>query len=128
MTADEKAVRQLIADWNTHIKNGDLERVLALMTEDVVFTVVGAPPFGKAEFARTARAMQGSKVESNAEVLEVGVRGETAWARVKLQVSITAPDGKRSERSGHAMSIYLKQPSGGWLLARDANLLGAPQS
>jgi uncharacterized protein (TIGR02246 family) len=127
MSSDEQAIRQLIADWHRYTRSGDISRVLALMTEDVVFTVVGRPPFGKAEFEQGSRQLQNVKIEGQADVLEVSVRGDTAWARVKLSVAMTSPDGKRTERSGHAMSIYLKQPDGRWLLARDANLLGPPQ-
>jgi hypothetical protein len=31
-------------------------------------------------------------------------------------------------REGYAMSIFTKQPSGRWLMTRDANLLGPPVS
>jgi uncharacterized protein (TIGR02246 family) len=126
MSVDERAIRQLIADWQQLTRSGDVERVLGLMTDDVVFTVVGRPPFGKVEFEQGLRSLQQVEIDSQAEVLEVSVRGDTAWARVALKVAMTKPDGQRVERSGHVMSVYVKH-NGTWLLARDANLLPPPQ-
>lgn len=124
MTQDEQEIRGLIATWNERTKSGDVEGVLALMTDDVVFTVVGRPPFGKAEFAASARKLQGSPIDARADVLEVVVRGDTAWARVQLRVSMTRPDGEQVSREGYAMSIYTREAGNTWLLTRDANMLG----
>src|SRR6187401_1307706 len=57
MTEDEKAIRRLVADWFEATKRGDLDAVLALMTDDVVFLVPGKPPMmGKPAFAAASRA------------------------------------------------------------------------
>lgn len=127
MSQDEQAIRDLIATWNERTRSGDVDGVLALMTDDAVFTVVGRPPFGSAEFAVQAREMRGTKIDAQSEVLELTVRGDTAWSRVKLRVTMTKPSGEAATREGHVLSIYLRQPSGHWLLARDANLLGPPK-
>jgi uncharacterized protein (TIGR02246 family) len=127
MSQDEQEIRELIATWNERARNGDVDGVLALMTDDVVFNVVGRPPFGSAEFATQAREMRGSKIDAEAELLELTVRGDVAWSRVKLRITMTKPSGDPATREGYAMSIYLRQPSGHWLLARDANLLGPPK-
>lgn len=126
MQMDERAIRDLIASWTAYSQSGEVERVLELMTDDVVFTVVGRPPFGKREFAESARKMPGLNLKAHAEVLEVAVRGDTAWSRVHLQVEMTSADGKTQRREGDAMSIYVKH-QGRWLLTRDANLLGPPR-
>lgn len=127
MTQDEQAIRELIATWNDRTRDGDVDGVLALMTDDAVFSVVGRPPFGSAEFATQAREMRGTKIDAQAEVLELTVRRDTAWSRVKLRVTMTKPSGDVATREGYAMSIYVRQASGAWLLARDANLLGPPK-
>jgi uncharacterized protein (TIGR02246 family) len=127
MTTDERAIAELIRIWHERSQQGDVEGVLELMTEDVVFSVVGRPPFGKQEFAEASRQMLGAKLHSEHELLEVTVRGDTAWSRVRLQVSATGPDGKQARREGYAMSIHVKTADGRWLLARDANLLGPPK-
>ena len=124
MNADEQTIEQLIARWHEYSERGDVDRVLELMTDDVVFTVVGRPPFGKSEFAAASRQMQGMKLETEHHLEEVTVRGDSAWSRVRLSVTVTAADGKRVHREGYTLSIYVKTADGRWLLARDANLLG----
>ncbi len=124
MQPDERKIRELIQTWNERTRVGDADGVLELMTDDVVFTVVGRPPFGKQEFAANIRQMRGLKVDAQAEVIEVTAQGETAWARVQLRVAMTMADGKSVRREGYVMSIYTRQSDGRWLLARDANLLG----
>jgi uncharacterized protein (TIGR02246 family) len=127
MQEQERPIVELVKRFHALSQQGDVEGVLALMSDDVVFTVLGRPPFGKREFAEGMRQMSGKKLESSAEVLEATVRGGVAWSRVALQVSLTGPDGKRAQREGYAMSIYERQPDGRWLLSRDANLLGPPK-
>ena len=126
MDQDEQAIRELIASWNERSQKGEVERVLELMTDDIVFTVVGRPPFGKREFAESARQMKGLKLDTQSEVIEVVVRGDTAWSRVRLSVVVNMPNGGTVRRDGHAMSIFVKQPDGRWLMTRDANMLGPP--
>ena len=55
MTEDEAAIRQVVETWMTASRKGDLETVLGLMTEDVVFMVPGKEPFGKEAFAAASR-------------------------------------------------------------------------
>ena len=51
MTQDEQQIRDLVATFWSASQTGDLEKVLSLMTEDVVFLVAGRPPMDKREFA-----------------------------------------------------------------------------
>ena len=37
MTNDERAIRELVQTWMTATKAGDIQTVLSLMTDDVVF-------------------------------------------------------------------------------------------
>ena len=128
MHDDEQAIRGLIESWHQRSRDGDVDGVLELMTDDVVFTVVGRPPFGKQEFAEGSRKMKGLKLDSQGEIVEVVVRGDTAWSRVHLRVAMTMPDGKSVRREGYALSILTKRADGKWLVTRDANLLGPPAS
>jgi uncharacterized protein (TIGR02246 family) len=118
MSEDERAIRDLIATWIAASKSGDLETVLGLMSEDVVFMVPGRKAFGKAEFAAASRGMKGMDVEGTSEVLEIEVWGNSAWCRTHLKVTMTPPDGK---------PMHLRKNAGGkWVIARDANML-APE-
>ena len=125
MSDDVRAIRNLIDRWMKASKAGDIASVLNMMTEDVIFMTCGREPFGKEEFAATASAMKDVRMEGVAEVKEVSVTGDWAWARTHLKVTVTTPDGKEIRRSGYTLSVFTKDMDGRWLIARDANLLRA---
>ena len=123
MTGDERAIRALIDKWMAASKAGDLQTVLSLMADDVVFMVPGKPPFGKREFTAQSEGMKNLRVSGTAEIVELKVLGDWAWGRTHLDIAVTPPDGKTMHRSGFTLTIYRKNPDGAWVLARDANLL-----
>ena len=52
MRSDEEQIREVVTTWMSATKAGDLDTLLSLMAEDVVFLVPGQPPMvGKASFA-----------------------------------------------------------------------------
>jgi uncharacterized protein (TIGR02246 family) len=105
---------------------GDVETVLGLMADDVVFMVPGREPFGKAEFAAGAEAMKGMRMKGKSEILEVQVLGAWAYLRTRLRVTMTAAGrAEPVSRAGCTLSICRKGADGRWRLARDANLLAA---
>ena len=125
MTEDECAIRGLIATWMEASKNGDLQTVLRLMADDVVFMVPGRS-FGKEAFAAVSQGMKGMQFDGKSEVQEIQVLGDWAWGRTHLTVTAMPPNGNPVRRSGNTLSIFRKE-SGRWVLARDANML-APDS
>lgn len=124
MTNDEQQIRQVVADWMAATKAGDSARVLSLMTDDVVFLVPGAPPFGKQAFAAASGQQAAARmlIDGQSEIEEVQVLGDWAFLRNKLTVRVTQPNGATVTRAGYTLSIFRKQ-DGQWRLARDANLL-----
>ena len=130
MFSDEDKIRQVVATWLTATKAGDVETILGLMTEDVVFLVPGRSPMHKDEFAELSRVPAGSprpSIESTAETQEVQVSGDLAFIRTKLSVMVTPPGaGQPVERAGHTLTVFRRE-GGKWLLARDANLLAPVQ-
>ena len=124
MTADEQAIRELIATWMRASIAGDTDTVLSLMTDDAVFMVAGQEPFGKTAFAAAADRMRGMRLEGSAEVRELQVQGDLAFSRTYLRINMTpASVGRAVRRQGYAMTIFRKGPDGLWRLARDANLM-----
>ena len=124
MSPDERAIRQMIDAWMAATKAGDIDKVLSLMTDDVVFMTPGRPPFGKKEFAENSRGMAGQVTfDGRAEPLEVVVNGDWGYTRVKLDITVTPKDGEAKKRAGFAMSIVRKASDGRWQIARDANLV-----
>ena len=129
MSPDERAIRDLIALWHRATADGDVETVLGLMTEDVVFLVAGQPPMrGRAAFERGLRGLlEQHRIESTQEVREVVVDGDLAYSWSELSVRVVPKTGadRPAAHTGSALSILRRQPDGRWLLARDANLLTA---
>ena len=126
MQSDEQEIQQLVATWMAATKAGDVETVLSLMADDVVFLVPGQPVMRKADFAAAARAQSGPeapKFDGTSEIQEIQIVGDWAFMWAKLTVVATLPGGgKPMTRAGHTLSIFKKQ-SGKWVLARDANML-----
>jgi uncharacterized protein (TIGR02246 family) len=106
---------------------GDLDTVLSLMDEDVVFLVAGQPPMRRDEFAASFRSMnaQNLKIDGHVDFKEIQINGEWAYCLNKLKVDMKPGSGSAMHREGYTLSILRKRDSK-WLLFRDANLLGPP--
>ena len=131
MSSDEQEIRNLVAIWMAATKAGDVEKVLSLMAEDVVFLLPGQPPMiGKSAFAAATGAQSKQALpqfEGTTEIQEIKVIGDWAFMWTKLKVVVTPPGGAPPmTRAGHTLSI-LKKQNGRWLLARDANMLSPVQ-
>ena len=125
MQSDEEQIRLLTNTWMTATKAGDVDTVLSLMTEDVIFLVPGRPPMRKTEFAAASRIQSGQaapQIDGSSEIQEITVSGDWAFMWTKLTVVVTPPSGGAIKRAGHTLTV-LKRENGRWLLARDANLL-----
>jgi ketosteroid isomerase-like protein len=47
MQNEEKEISELVAEWHKRAAVGELEKILSLMTDDVIFYIVGQPIRGK---------------------------------------------------------------------------------
>ena len=126
MSEDESQIRNLVSQWHSATKTGDVAAVLGLMTDDVVFLTPGREPMGKAEFAALSVSAPGAprpEIDIKQDVHEVHISGSLAFMRSSLQVNIKLPGTSQlMERTGNTLTV-LKKINGKWLLARDANLL-----
>lgn len=122
-TSDEQAIRQLVADWMAASKASDTEKVLGLMADDMLFTVPGQEPFGKDAFRAMSESMKGMQMEGTADIRELEIRGDWAWLRNFIDITLTPPGGRPVRRSGYTLSLLRKERDGRWLLFRDANLV-----
>jgi uncharacterized protein (TIGR02246 family) len=120
---DEEQIRHLVAEWIDASRRNDLDRVLELMDEDVVFLGPGRPPMrGRAAFAAASRAMAPGSMDGSADVQEVHVAGDTAYAWTQLSVRARTPDGAERRMEGPVLSV-LRRKNGRWVIYRDANML-----
>ena len=99
------------------------------MADDVVFLNPGDEGIGRDGFsAKFSAAHQQLRICCVSELEEVVVVGEVAYTRSRdslIRVPTRWRGGNRL--AGDRMTIYRKQPDGGWLLARDANVLSPVQ-
>src|SRR6185503_6231983 len=113
MQSDEQEIRQLVSTWMAATKAGDVETVLSLMSEDIVFLVPGQPVMRKAEFAAAARAQsgqEGPRFDGTSEIQEIKILGDWAFMWAKLTVVVTPPgNAKPMTRAGHTLSVLNRQ-------------------
>ena len=130
MQSDEAQIRALVSTWMAATKAGDVDTVLSLVADDVVFLVPGRTPMHKREFAAGLKAQaehSAPKFEGTSEIQEIIVSGDWAFMWTKLTVVAAPSDGSPSvERAGHTLTV-LKRHADRWVVARDANLLAPVQ-
>jgi uncharacterized protein (TIGR02246 family) len=125
MTEDEQAIRTLVTTWMDATRTDDLDRILELIDDDVVFIGAGRPMMrGKAPFVELSRARQGkARVDGSVETLEVRVFGDWAYVWNQLSVTVTPEGGEPMRMAGPSVSILRKKPDGRWVVFRDANMV-----
>src|ERR1044071_1199035 len=123
--SDEQAIRQMVDTWLAASKQGDIETVLNLMSDDVLFITPGREPFGKDTFASNNEQMQDVEMDTDIDIKEIEVLRDWAWMRSFLRITFTKA-GESTKRSGHILTILNKRPDGQWVIKRDANFV-APE-
>ena len=129
MGPDERAIREVHSTWIDAVNAGDLDRLLGLMADDVVFLNPGQAPFGRDGFSQGfSAAHQQAQIRCVSELEEVVIVGEVAYTRSRDALSVIPRVAKEQEQeatqfAGYRITVYRKQPDGRWLLARDAHTL-----
>jgi uncharacterized protein (TIGR02246 family) len=124
MQKDEQAIRALIEKWMHATREGDFETVASLMAEDMIFMAPGREPFDREDFMKGSDAMKGARIEGTAEVHEVQVHGDFAFARTYLNIVFFPPHGGAGmKHKGFTLGIFKRDSHGNWLLYRDANMV-----
>ena len=125
MNTDELAIRNLVAQWHNATAAGDIETVLRLMAEDVVFLATDHPPMNRGTIeSRLRYLLTLYRVESTSEIQEIEVSGNLAYCGTVLTVRVTPVSGGKSVvRTGSTLSVLRKQASKSWVVLRDANFL-----
>ncbi len=108
-------------------KKGDTQTVLGLIADEAAFMVPGREQFGKEAFAAASQGMEGVRLDGTSKIRELKILGDWAYVRSHIQMTMTPPKGEPVRRAGYTLTILRKEPSGNWVLARDANLLTVQQ-
>lgn len=125
MTEHDRAIHDVHATWIAAVNAGDLDRLLASMTEDAVFLAPGQPPTGRDDFAANFNAAhERLRVRCTSELEEVVVVGGVAYTRSRDALSVVQRvGGEATQLAGYRMTVYRARPDGRWLLARDIHTL-----
>ena len=123
MSPDERAVREVHSTWIEAVNAGELDRLLGMITDDVVLINPEGAPIGREGFsAKFAGAQEEWRIECRSELEEVVVAGEVAYTRSRDAVFATPrAGGETTQSAGYRLTVYRRQPDGRWLLARDAH-------
>ncbi|MCH8621494.1 SgcJ/EcaC family oxidoreductase [Undibacterium sp. TS12] len=128
--AVENEISQLIHQWQDATAVGDVDNLLDLMEEDVVFLVAGlAPMRGRQQFADNLRAvLQSHAINSRSEIHDIYTSGDLAYSWSYLKVTISPRQGGQDMvRQGHVLTVWRKHADGKWRISRDANMLSLAQ-
>jgi uncharacterized protein (TIGR02246 family) len=79
MPDDERAIRELVQTWLAASQKGDLQTVLGLMADDVIFMLPGQNPFGKEAFAASFKGLKGVRFEMSSDIKEIKVLADWAY-------------------------------------------------
>ncbi len=119
---DDEEIRKLVDDWMLASKEGDIDKVLSLMTDDVIFMTPGNEPFGKEAFRKASEEMKDMKIDGKSNIKEIKVLGDWAYIRNFIEIKMSSPENETVNRKGYTLTI-LKKENGKWKLFRDANLV-----
>jgi uncharacterized protein (TIGR02246 family) len=124
---EERKIRKVIEDWMSATVAGDLEKIIPLMTEDVVFLTAGHPPMrGRDSFIATQREMlKHVCIKPESDIQEIRAEGNLGYCWNHLTVNIVPVNGGAPmKRTGFTLTVLRKNEAGRWQVWRDANLLG----
>jgi uncharacterized protein (TIGR02246 family) len=121
----EQEIRALITKWLKASRAGDLDTLLNLMTEDVVFLTPGNPPMHRQDFIAASKSMAGKiTFEAHSEVQEITVTGDQAICWTHLEIIVTPlAGGPPVKRAGNTLSVLRRGSDNQWRIWRDANML-----
>ncbi len=125
LSPEQQAILDVHTTWIDAVNAGELSRLHAMMTDDVVLMNPTQPPFGwDGLSANFTSAQQTLRVECASELEEVVVVGSVAYTRSHDTVTATPrTGGETTQFAGYRMTIYRQQADGRWLLARDVHTL-----
>ncbi|MFC1651088.1 YybH family protein, partial [Candidatus Latescibacterota bacterium] len=123
LEADVAAIRTLHAEWIVAETSGDLERFMALWSDDGVLMPPNVPTLiGKDAMREWLRGFYNQFTVSIETVIDdIVLTGDWAYVRwTTIAITLTPKDGGMPiTRSGKALWILKRQADGNWKLAYD---------
>jgi uncharacterized protein (TIGR02246 family) len=126
--ADEAAIRAASADWSKAAQAKDLDKSVAIYTDDAVYCVNnGALVKGKDNIKMAWQPMvasPGTTLSWTTTYVEVARSGDLAYEYGTYTMVTEAKKDKPTEEKGKYVTVWKKQPSGAWKVAVDIDNLG----
>jgi uncharacterized protein (TIGR02246 family) len=121
---EAESIRELTARWIAAVRAQDIDRLLSLVTDDVVFLPSSGPPIrGKEAVGDLYRSLFGQfDVEQSASTEEIEVAGDWAFSWGAETMTLSPRGGGQPIRlRGKGLTILRRQPDGSWRFARAIN-------
>jgi uncharacterized protein (TIGR02246 family) len=133
MDAAERAVqevREAQAKWIAAVNAGELDRLMGLMTDDVVLINPSQAPFGRDGFvAGFSGGHRQFKLHCTSEPENITVVGDVAYTCSRDELTLTPrAAGATVKMAGYRLTVYRREADGVWRLARNAHTLAPVES
>ena len=121
--ADERAIREIEAEWSKAAAAKDVERLVSFYADDASVFAPGTPVVtGKDAIRRTLDAdfaTPGSSLSFQPAKVEVSRGGDLAYCSGTYTMTMNDPKGKPVTDKGKYVAVYKKQPDGKWKCVAD---------
>jgi uncharacterized protein (TIGR02246 family) len=109
-------VRTTRTAWNDAYNTGDVNRLIALYTEDAVSMAPGIPATVGRPAIKTDLGMflADNKVHETAQIQDIMIQGDLAVERANYVAQITPRKGKPFTERGKHIVAYRRGPDGQW--------------
>jgi uncharacterized protein (TIGR02246 family) len=124
LVAEQTKLRDMESAWAKDAAAKDLEKSVANYADDAVLIMPGAPPSKGKEAIRAAwKSMledPNLKIGFSADRVEISAGGDLATTKGSYTLTVTNPKTKKPfDDKGSYMTVYKKQPDGGWKAIED---------
>ena len=111
-------ILRLDAEWAKAAEARDLERILSYWSDDASVFPPGSPALVGKDAIRAyigqSLQMPGFRISWKTNEVTVAESGDLAYGVGTNRVSFTGPDGKPVTVEGKAVTVWRKDPAGGW--------------
>ena len=122
--ADEATVRAADEAWSQSAKNGQMDQFLATYAADAALLVPNSPltsdEVGRRKLIGGLFASPGFALSFQPSKVEVARAGDIAYTLGTYQLTLNDANGKPTVDRGKYVTIWRKQPDGGWKSIVDA--------
>jgi uncharacterized protein (TIGR02246 family) len=123
---DEQPIRKLLLRFRNALRKGEISRLLEMVTDEVLIVAAGrAPVRGRDDLrAHLSGLVDTYRLDLSGNTRQIRISDGVAycWAQLLLR-ALPHDGGPTVVQSGPTLLIFERQPDGGWLLARQANLI-----